>query len=226
MYTAVYMCGVITCHGSTAQQQSAFTLEAGPTRETTAFAGPGWASPEKRSRPAHGWKGRPRNWQRSARWYQVHTYVVHNTYPTMKPRHFFHTKTNISRTHAHTRRLFSGDASIRNSLRSNNLDVRLVRFRVRAYEFLFERSEFLIDTFQKKICLCVRLILVLVWKKLILVLVWGTYYVPDTYVPRISRPYTARSFTGRGMLVVRGLPLRVGGRPMRHVRWEYNKNMC
>ena len=34
--------------------------------------GPGWASPEKRSRPAHGWKGRPRNWQRSARWYQVH----------------------------------------------------------------------------------------------------------------------------------------------------------
>ena len=37
MYTAVYMCGVITCHGSTAQQQSAFTLEAGPTRETTAL---------------------------------------------------------------------------------------------------------------------------------------------------------------------------------------------
>ena len=28
--------------------------------------------------------------------------------------------------------------------------------------------------------------------------------------------YTARSFTGRGMLLVRGLPLRVGGRPMRH----------
>ena len=35
---------------------------------------PGWASPEKRSRPGHGWKGRPRNWQRSTRWYQVHTF--------------------------------------------------------------------------------------------------------------------------------------------------------
>ena len=34
-------------------------------------AGPGWASPEKRIRPAHGWKGRPRSWQRSARWYQA-----------------------------------------------------------------------------------------------------------------------------------------------------------
>ena len=34
-------------------------------------AGHGWASPEKRSRPAHGWKGRPRSWQRSAHWYQV-----------------------------------------------------------------------------------------------------------------------------------------------------------
>ena len=33
-------------------------------------AGPGWASPEKRSRPAHGWKGRLRSWQRSARCYQ------------------------------------------------------------------------------------------------------------------------------------------------------------
>ena len=40
-----------------------------------------------------------------------------------------------------------------------------------------------------------------------------------TYVPGISRPCTARSFTGRGMLLVRGLPLRVRGRPMRHVRW-------
>ena len=29
-------------------------------------------------------------------------------------------------------------------------------------------------------------------------------------------PYTGRSVTGRGMLLVRGLPLRVGGRPMRH----------
>ena len=39
---------------------------------------------------------------------------------------------------------------------------------------------------------CVRLILVLVWKTLILVLVWGTYYVPaiNTYVPGISRQTT------------------------------------
>ena len=28
--------------------------------------------------------------------------------------------------------------------------------------------------------------------------------------------YTASSFTGRAMLLVRGLSLRVGGRPMRH----------
>ena len=34
---------------------------------------------------------------------------------------------------------------------------------------------------------CVRVILVLVWKTLILVLVLGTYYVPATYVPGISR---------------------------------------
>ena len=39
MYTAVYMCGVITCHGSTAQQQSAFTLEAGPAIGNEALAG-------------------------------------------------------------------------------------------------------------------------------------------------------------------------------------------
>ena len=37
----------------------------------------------------------------------------------------------------------------------------------------------------------------------------------DTDAGRGS-PYTARSLTGRGMLLVRGLPLRVGGRPMRH----------
>ena len=54
-------------------------------------------------------------------------------------------------------------------------------------DFLFERSEFLIDTSQKKVRVCVRLILVLVGKTLILVLVWGTYYVPYTYVPGISR---------------------------------------
>ena len=43
MYTAAYMCGVITCHGSTAQQQSAFTLEASPTRETTAWCERRWS---------------------------------------------------------------------------------------------------------------------------------------------------------------------------------------
>ena len=58
---------------------------------------------EKRSHPAHGWKGRHSNWQRSTRWYQVHTYVVHNTYPTLKSRQFcFHTITKISRTHTRT----------------------------------------------------------------------------------------------------------------------------
>ena len=80
-------------------------------------AGPGWASPEKRSRPAHGWKGRPRNWQRSARWYQVHTYMVHNTYPTLKPRHLF--STLKPRLIEHTQ-IFFWDVPIRNSLRSNN----------------------------------------------------------------------------------------------------------
>ena len=39
MCTAVYMCGVITCHGSTAQQQSAFTLEAGPVIGNEAVPG-------------------------------------------------------------------------------------------------------------------------------------------------------------------------------------------
>ena len=39
MYTAVYMRRVITCHGSTAQQQSAFTLEAGPAIGNGALAG-------------------------------------------------------------------------------------------------------------------------------------------------------------------------------------------
>ena len=40
MYTAVYMCDVITCHGSTAQQQqSAFNLEAGPAIGNEALAG-------------------------------------------------------------------------------------------------------------------------------------------------------------------------------------------
>ena len=40
------------------------------------------------------------------------------------------------------------------------------------------------------VCVDVRLILILVWKTLILVLVWGTYYVPATYVPGISRQTT------------------------------------
>ena len=40
------------------------------------------------------------------------------------------------------------------------------------------------------VCVDARLILVLVWKTLILVLVWGTYYVPATYVPGISRQTT------------------------------------
>ena len=39
---------------------------------------------------------------------------------------------------------------------------------------------------KKKVCACVRLILVLVGKTRILVLVWGTYYVQRTYVPCIS----------------------------------------
>ena len=39
MFTAVYMRRVITCHGSTAQQQSAFTWEAGPAIGNEALAG-------------------------------------------------------------------------------------------------------------------------------------------------------------------------------------------
>ena len=45
------------------------------------------------------------------------------------------------------------------------------------YWYLFQRSEFLIDTTPKKnlsVSVCVRLILVLVWKKIVLVVVWGT----------------------------------------------------
>ena len=58
------------------------------------------------------------------------------------------------------------------------------RYRCGSRSKLFERSEFLIDTSQKKclrVCPCFRLILVLVWKTLILVLVRGTYCVPATY---------------------------------------------
>ena len=48
-------------------------------------------------------------------------------------------------------------------------------------DILLERSEFLIATSPKKNCACVRLILVLVW---------GTYFVPDTYVPHFMIPGT------------------------------------
>ena len=48
--------------------------------------------------------------------------LAHNTYPTLKPRHFFHTKTKICRTSGHTHRrsvFFFLHVAIRNSLRSN-----------------------------------------------------------------------------------------------------------
>ena len=48
--------------------------------------------------------------------------LAHNTYPTLKPRHFFHTKTKISRTSTQTHRrsvFFFLYVAIRNSLRSN-----------------------------------------------------------------------------------------------------------
>ena len=47
------------------------------------------AAPEKRSRPAHGWKGRPRSCQRSARWYQAFFFFVAGTSRSLVP----HTKT-------------------------------------------------------------------------------------------------------------------------------------
>ena len=83
-------------------------------------AGPGWASPEKRSRPARGWKGRPRSWQRSARWYQPFCFFFAGARRSLVR----HTKTKISRTHTDTDGFFFGDVpvSIRNSLRSNNIE--------------------------------------------------------------------------------------------------------
>ena len=88
-------------------------------------AGPWWASPEKRSRPAHGWKGRPRSWQRSASWYQPFCFLFAGTRRSLVPDTktktiFFHTKTKISRTHTRTD-FFLGmyQVSIRKSLRSN-----------------------------------------------------------------------------------------------------------
>ena len=75
---------------------------------------------------------------------------------------------------------------------------------------LFERSEFLISTWvtpqyratsKKKICACVRLILVLVGGRQTAIVVArydsmipGTYYVPDTYVPGISRQKSIRTY--------------------------------
>ena len=59
-------------------------------------AGPGWASPEKRSRPAHGWKGRPRSWQRSARWYQFFFFIPgtrRSLVPYTKTKTIFHFST-------------------------------------------------------------------------------------------------------------------------------------
>ena len=60
---------------------------------------------------------------------------------------------------------------------------------------IFERSEFLIATSQKKKFARVRVCSTSLGFSvgyacvlLILVSVWGTYYVPDTYVPGISRP--------------------------------------
>ena len=84
------------------------------------------AAPEKRSRPAHGWTGRPRSWQRSARWYQAFFFFLlvpgARWYPTLKPRQFFHTKTKINRTSGQTHKrsvFFFLHVAIRNSLRSN-----------------------------------------------------------------------------------------------------------
>ena len=48
-------------------------------------AGPGWASPEKRSRPAHGWTGRSRSWQRSARWHQAFFFFIAGTRRSLVP---------------------------------------------------------------------------------------------------------------------------------------------
>ena len=74
--------------------------------------GPGWASPEKRSRPAHGWKGRPRSRQRSARWYQAFFFFFAGTRRSLVP----HTKTKtifstlepslVKHTHARTHFFF------------------------------------------------------------------------------------------------------------------------
>ena len=48
--------------------------------------------------------------------------LAHNTYPTLKPRQLFHTKTKICRTSGHTHKpsvFFFLHVAIRNSLRSN-----------------------------------------------------------------------------------------------------------
>ena len=112
--------------GSTAQQQSAFTLEAGPTRENYCFVltslvlgglhqRSGVALPTGgRADPAvsnEALAGTRRSVFFSlvpgARWY-----------PTLKPRLVEHTQT-------HTDGFFFGDVSIRNSLRSNKISIRV-----------------------------------------------------------------------------------------------------
>ena len=81
---------------------------------------------------------------------------------------------------------------------------------VTATDVSFERSEFLIPTWvtpqyratsKKKICACVRLILVLVGGRQTAIVVArydsmipGTYYVPDTNVPGISRQKSIRTY--------------------------------
>ena len=63
------------------------------------------------------------------------------------------------------------------------------------YRYLFIRAKRVSNWYippkkSVRVCVCVRLILILVWKNIVLVFVWGTYYVPATYVPGISRQTT------------------------------------
>ena len=70
------------------------------------------------------------------------------------------------------------------------------------FNFLFERSEFLIATSQKKnLCVCSTNLGFSVGKKLCVCstnlgfsMIPGTYYVPDTYVPGISRQKSIRTY--------------------------------
>ena len=93
------------------------------------------AAPEKRSRPAHGWKGRPRGQGGRAdpavgnealagtrRSFFFSLIPGARWYPTLKPRQFSTLKPRLLHTctrHTGTRaRIFFWDVSIRNSLRS------------------------------------------------------------------------------------------------------------